>query len=135
MASPTTCAHLIKPRLVVITTLVRSESLESKSPIGLFQSLARAVVHFPIARKVLTRLRDAPFPNYASFITLKPERFFHRVPNMATDKSDLILNCFTGSGTTAVFSHKIHRRWIGIETGEHTATNCLPRLQKVIDSE
>jgi len=25
------------------------------------------------------------------------------------------------------------RRWIGIEMGEHAATHCLPRLQKVID--
>ncbi len=54
---------------------------------------------------------------------------------MATDKSDLTLNRFPRSGTTAVFAHKIRRRWIGIETGEHAATNCLPRLQKVIASE
>ncbi|NJS36077.1 MAG: site-specific DNA-methyltransferase, partial [Brachymonas sp.] len=42
---------------------------------------------------------------------------------------------FLGSGTTAAVAHKMGRRWIGIEMGEHALTHCLPRLQKVIDGE
>jgi hypothetical protein len=53
----------------------------------------------------------------------------------ATNPGDLVLDSFLGSGTTAAVAHKMGRRWIGIEMGEHAATHCLPRLQKVIDGE
>ncbi len=77
----------------------------------------------------------ALFPDDASFTTPKPERLLQRVLNIATDEGDLILDSFLGSGTTAAVAHKMGRRWIGIEMGEHAATHCLPRLQKVIDGE
>ena len=77
----------------------------------------------------------ALFPNDASFTTPKPERLLQRVLNIATNENDLILDSFLGSGTTTAVAHKMGRRWIGIEMGEHAATHCLPRLQKVIDGE
>ena len=77
----------------------------------------------------------ALFPDDASFTTPKPERLLQRVIDIATDEGDLILDSFLGSGTTAAVAHKMGRRWIGIEMGEHAATHCLPRLQKVIDGE
>ena len=40
-----------------------------------------------------------------------------------------------GSGTTAAVAHKMGRRYIGIEMGEHAVTHCAPRLKKVIDGE
>lgn len=40
-----------------------------------------------------------------------------------------------GSGTTAAVAHKMGRRYIGIEIGDHAVTHCIPRLQKVIDGE
>ena len=69
------------------------------------------------------------------FGTPKPERLIQRILNIATNPNDLILDSFLGSGTTAAVAHKMGRRWIGIEMGEHAATHCLPRLQKVIDGE
>ena len=75
------------------------------------------------------------FPDAASFTTPKPERLLARVFEIATDEGDLVLDSFLGSGTTAAVAHKMARRWIGIEMGEHAATHCLPRLQKVIDGE
>src|SRR3989337_3886058 len=45
----------------------------------------------------------------------------------------LVLDSFLGSGTTAAIAHKMKRRWIGIELGEHCHTHCLPRLRKVVD--
>uniref|UniRef100_UPI0025D9F18D site-specific DNA-methyltransferase n=1 Tax=Rhodoferax sp. UBA5149 TaxID=1947379 RepID=UPI0025D9F18D len=69
------------------------------------------------------------------FSTPKPERLILRVLELATDEGDLVLDSFLGSGTTAAVAHKMGRRWIGIEMGEHAATHCLPRLQKVIDGE
>ena len=69
------------------------------------------------------------------FITPKPEKLIQRIIQIATNENDLILDSFLGSGTTAAVAHKMRRRWIGIEMGEHAATHCLPRLQKVIDGE
>ena len=69
------------------------------------------------------------------FSTPKPERLLQRVLTLATAPGDLVLDSFLGSGTTAAVAHKMGRRWIGIEMGEHAATHCLPRLQKVIDGE
>ncbi len=69
------------------------------------------------------------------FGTPKPERLLHRVLHIATNPGDLVLDSFLGSGTTAAVAHKMGRRWIGIEMGEHATTHCTPRLQKVIDGE
>lgn len=70
-----------------------------------------------------------------SFATPKPEKLLKRVLDLATDFGDLVLDSFLGSGTTAAVAHKMGRRWIGIELGEHCHTHCIPRLQKVIDGE
>ncbi len=71
----------------------------------------------------------------SGFATPKPERLIQRVLQLATNPGDLVLDSFLGSGTTAAVAHKMGRRWIGIEMGEHTVTHCLPRLNKVIDGE
>ena len=65
----------------------------------------------------------------------KPERLIRRVLDLATNPGDLVLDSFLGSGTTAAVAHKMGRRWIGIELGEHCETHCLPRLKKVVDGE
>ena len=77
----------------------------------------------------------ALFGKIDAFGTPKPERLLKRVLEIASNPNDLILDSFLGSGTTAAVAHKMGRRWIGIEMGEHAATHCLPRLQKVIDGE
>ncbi len=63
----------------------------------------------------------------------KPEALIKRVLDLATNPGDLVLDSFLGSGTTAAVAHKMGRRWIGIELGEHCHTHCLPRLKKVVD--
>jgi len=77
----------------------------------------------------------ALFPAEASFGTPKPEALLQRVIHIATNEGDLVLDSFLGSGTTAAVAHKMGRRWIGIEMGEHARTHCQPRLVKVIDGE
>ena len=69
------------------------------------------------------------------FATPKPERLLHRILSIATDPGDLVLDSFLGSGTTAAVAHKMGRRYIGIEMGEHAVTHCVPRLNKVIAGE
>jgi adenine-specific DNA-methyltransferase len=67
------------------------------------------------------------------FITPKPERLIKRILEIATNPNDLVLDSFAGSGTTGAVAHKMGRRWIMIELGEHCHTLIIPRLQKVID--
>ena len=65
----------------------------------------------------------------------KPEMLINTLLSAVTNPGDLVLDSFLGSGTTAAVAHKMGRRWIGIELGEHCDTHCVPRLKKVIDGE
>jgi len=69
------------------------------------------------------------------FGTPKPERLIQRILTLATNEGDLVLDSFLGSGTTAAVAHKMGRRWIGIEMGDHAKTHCAVRLKKVVDGE
>lgn len=69
------------------------------------------------------------------FATPKPERLIKRVIELATKEGDWVLDSFLGSGTTIAVAHKMNRRWIGIELGEHAVTHCLPRIKKVVKGE
>lgn len=75
------------------------------------------------------------FSDVAAFDTVKPEQLLQRILEIATNPTDLVLDSFLGSGTTAAVAQKMNRRYIGIEMGEHAKTHCIPRLQKVIDGE
>lgn len=68
-----------------------------------------------------------------AFGTPKPERLLFRIINIATNPGDLVLDSFAGSGTTGAVAHKMGRRWIMAELGDHALTHIVPRLQKVID--
>jgi adenine-specific DNA-methyltransferase len=67
----------------------------------------------------------------SGFITPKPEKLIQRIITIATNEGDWVLDSFLGSGTTVAVAHKMKRKWIGIELGEHCDTHCLPRLEKV----
>ena len=69
------------------------------------------------------------------FDTPKPERLIKRILEIATSPNDLVLDSFAGSGTTGAVAHKMGRRWIMIELGEHCHTHIIPRLRKVVDGE
>ncbi len=70
-----------------------------------------------------------------TFDTPKPEKIIQRVLEIATVEGDLVLDSFGGSGTTGAVAHKMGRRWIMVELGEHCHTHIIPRLKKVIDGE
>ncbi|WP_405052684.1 MULTISPECIES: site-specific DNA-methyltransferase [unclassified Sphingomonas] len=78
---------------------------------------------------------NALFGADVSFGTPKPERLMQRILHIASNPGDLVLDSFLGSGTTAAVAHKMGRRWIGIEMGDHAETHCKPRLDKVIGGE
>lgn len=65
----------------------------------------------------------------------KPEQLIKRILEIATNKGDLVLDSFLGSGTTAAVAHKMGRRWLGVELGEHAYSHCKTRLDRVINGE
>lgn len=67
------------------------------------------------------------------FDTPKPEELISRIVHLATNPGDIVLDSFAGSGTTGAVAHKMGRRWIMVEIGDHADTHIGPRLQKVID--
>ena len=74
-------------------------------------------------------------PDEVTFGTPKPEALLRRVLHVSTVPGDLVLDSFAGSGTTGAVAHKMGRRWIMVELGEHCNTHIIPRLKKVIDGE
>ncbi|MEX6726070.1 site-specific DNA-methyltransferase [Parapedomonas caeni] len=78
------------------------------------------------------------FPEWGKsewFATPKPEKLLKRILDVSTLPGDLVLDSFAGSGTTGAVAHKMGRRWIMVELGEHCHTHIIPRLKKVIDGE
>jgi adenine-specific DNA-methyltransferase len=69
------------------------------------------------------------------FSTPKPEQLLRRILHIGSAPGDLILDSFAGSGTTIAVAHKMRRRYIGIEMGEHAATHCVPRMKNILDNE
>lgn len=65
----------------------------------------------------------------------KPEYLIRRILNMFTIQGDIVLDSFLGSGTTCAVAHKMNRRWIGVEMGEHIYTHCIKRINNIIDGK
>ena len=89
------------------------------------------VGHTDEAKKEMQQL----FGKENTFGTPKPERLMYRILEIATNPGDLVLDSFAGSGTTGAVAHKMGRRWIMVELGEHCHTLIIPRLKKVIDGQ
>jgi adenine-specific DNA-methyltransferase len=77
----------------------------------------------------------AIFKGEVLFDTPKPEKLIERILRISTEKNEIVLDSFLGSGTTAAVAHKMGRKWITVELGEHAITHCYPRLKQVVDGE
>jgi adenine-specific DNA-methyltransferase len=77
----------------------------------------------------------ALFPDETPFGTPKPEKLLRNIIEIASKPGEMVLDSFLGSGTTAAVAHKMGRKYIGIEMGDHAITFCAPRLKKVIEGE
>ena len=73
------------------------------------------------------------FNSDSVFATPKPERLIERILTLGSNEGDIVLDSFLGSGTTAAVAHKMGRRYIGVELGDHAYTHCFPRLKMVTD--
>jgi len=78
---------------------------------------------------------NALFGDKNTFDTPKPERLVARIFRLASNPGNLVLDSFLGSGTTAAVAHKLGRKYIGIELGEHSKSHCHPRLKAVVNGE
>lgn len=86
----------------------------------------------PTTRQTKTHQREI-YGAGNEFSTPKPEALIERILQLASDPGDIVLDSFAGSGTTGAVAHKMGRRWIMVEVGDHADTHIVPRLQKVID--
>jgi hypothetical protein len=68
----------------------------------------------------------------ANFSTENAEVLLKRVILITTRPGDVVMDFFLGSGTACAVAHKLGRRWIGIEMGEHFYTHVLPRMKRVV---
>mgnify|MGYP006079580187 CR=1 FL=1 len=107
-----------------------------------YSSKVREIDGESVPAKPLTNLwTDIPWNGIANEGSVefkngkKPEKLIKRCLEIATKPGDLVLDSFAGSGTTGAVAHKMRRRWIMIELGEHCHSHVIPRLQKVIDGE
>lgn len=67
-----------------------------------------------------------------SFDTQKPEILLKKIIEVSSNKNSIVLDFFLGSGTTTAIAYKLHRKWIGIELGEHFYSIILPRMKRVL---
>jgi adenine-specific DNA-methyltransferase len=76
---------------------------------------------------------DIPGYSYGwGFATENSEILLKRVIESTSEEGDLVMDFFLGSGTTTAVAHKLKRKWIGVEMGEHFWTVVMPRMKKVL---
>lgn len=108
--------------------------------IKLFPHQLRGLVPFSVWSAAETGTNDdgkrqlqALFPDGPVFATPKPEELMERVIHVATDPGELVMDFFSGSGTTAAVAHKMGRNWVAVERNPRTVSKILlPRLLKVM---
>lgn len=87
---------------------------------------------FGLNQQGIREIRALSLPD---FPTPKPEKLIRKVLELGSSPGDLVLDSFGGSGTTGAVAHKMGRRWIMVELGDHAYTHIVPRLKKVIEGD
>lgn len=124
-----------KERIVISKIPFRPNHVKSGGEPKKLKNLL-SVSHYGIAtNEDATSESRLLFGTVEAFSYPKPEMLLSILIGAITNKDDLVLDSFLGSGTTAAVAHKMERRWIGIELGNHAYTHCKVRMDKVIDGE
>lgn len=74
--------------------------------------LAKEFNDNPVGTYAYTEAENVGYP------TQKPEALLSRIIYSSTVKGDIVLDCFSGSGTTLAVAEKMGRRWIGVDSGK-----------------
>jgi len=109
---------------------------------GLWQGCQKCGIDDPIPKYwVEERIEEVLDSNWSDiygysttwdFSTENSEILLKRVIESTSNDGDLVLDFFLGSGTTTAVAHKLKRKWIGVEMGEHFYSVVLPRMKKVL---
>lgn len=109
---------------------------------GLWQGCPECGVDDPIPKYwVEERIEEVLDSNWSDiygysttwgFQTENSEILLKRVIESTSEEGNLVMDFFLGSGTTTAVAHKLKRKWIGVEMGEHFWTVVMPRMKKVL---
>ena len=69
------------------------------------------------------------------FSTENSEHLLARVIECSSNKGDVVLDFFMGSGTTQAVAQKLGRKWLGVELGSQFHEVVLPRMKRVVFGE
>jgi len=103
-----------------------------------FEKINNKLVPTQLLTDVWTDISWTGIANEGSVVfknSKKPELLLHRILCIFTDVGDYVLDSFLGSGTTSSVAHKMNRKWIGIEMGNHCYSHCIHRIDNVIDGK
>lgn len=101
---------------------------------------------FPKLKNYLQEMLGTPYNNllddfhvvqgiskeFVDFPTQNPEKLLDLLILSSSNNDGLIFDFFLGSGTTTAVAHKLGRKWIGVEMGEHFYSVVLSRMKKVL---
>jgi len=94
-------------------------------------------IYYPEDGMIPNDVWEIPYENSMSplrtgFETQKPEALLERIIKASSNKGDIVLDCFVGSGTTAAVAQKLGIRWIGCDINKGAVQLTSNRLQKII---
>jgi adenine-specific DNA-methyltransferase len=103
--------------------------------IDLMGNKVRGMPQYLTGEKELLDSNWTDIPGYSfewNFRTENSEQLLQRVIQSTSNEGELVMDFFLGSGTTTAVAHKLQRKWIGIEVGDHFYSIILPRMKKVL---
>jgi DNA modification methylase len=113
-----------------------SPEIEEKHPDWTYRD------YFDKKRGILPRdwFSDITFENRASldrtpYPTQKPSKLLERIITVSSNRGDLVMDIFAGSGTTAAVAEKLGRRWIMCDFGKHAIYTMQKRLLNIAASK
>ncbi len=71
--------------------------------------------------------------NSESNLTQKPEALLQRIIKASSNENSIVFDYHLGSGTTIATAHKLKRKWLGVEMGEHFYKVIIPRMKKILN--
>jgi DNA modification methylase len=74
-------------------------------------------------------------PEICGYPTQKPESLLERIIKASSNEGDLVMDCFSGSGTTAAVAEKLGRRWIACDFGKHSIYTIQKRILNIAESK
>jgi len=71
---------------------------------------------------------------FIGYDTQKPEKLLERVIRCSSDEGDVVMDCFLGSGTTAVVAKKLNRKYLGCDSNPRSIEISSKRLSYIEDN-